>query len=91
MNVFKQKTQKQKETRKNNSSNNATAPTIGEQSASDCGGRLGEGGCKDGISVESAVGAVILQNAIPVAAVGLKGGKSKPLKLFFFSRKKKGI
>ena len=43
-------------TKKKNSGNNVTAGTIGAQSARDCGGRLGEGGCKDGISVESQLG-----------------------------------
>ena len=42
--------------RKKNSGNDVTAGTIGAQSARDCGGRLGEGGCKDGISVESQLG-----------------------------------
>ena len=47
MNVFNHKTQKK------NSRNDATERPIGEQSARDRGGTLGEGGCKDGISVES--------------------------------------
>ena len=52
MNVFNQKTQKKKK----NSGNDVTARTIGAQSARDYGGWLGEGGCKDGISVESQLG-----------------------------------
>ena len=38
----------EKKKKKKNSSN---VRSIGEQSTRDCGSRLGEGGCKDGISV----------------------------------------
>ena len=49
-------TKKHKKKKRKNNGNDVTVGTIGAQSASDCGGRLGEGGCKDGISVESQLG-----------------------------------
>ena len=58
MNVFNQKSKSligkeetHKETRKKKKQQRTTVQSIGEQSMHDCGGRLGEGGCKDGISV----------------------------------------